>query len=55
MKDLKQLAILLLIALLVINLVVFALKLITWVLFWTIIIVGAIIAYSGLVKNTTKK
>jgi len=51
MKDFKQIAVLLIVVLLLINLVVFALKLISWVLFWAIIVIVAIIAYSGLIKE----
>lgn len=51
MKDIKQFAVLLIIALLLINLVVFALKLISAFLFWAIILIFGFIAYSGLVKK----
>ena len=45
--DLKKTLVYLIIAILLVNIVVFALKLISIVLFWAIIIVFAIIAYSG--------
>ncbi len=51
MTNYKKLAVWLLIAFLFVNLVVFALKLISTLLFWTIIIVIGIIAYKGLNKS----
>lgn len=51
MKDIKQIFAILLIAFLLANLVVFALKLISWVLFWAIIAVAAVIAYTGFKKH----
>ncbi len=50
MTELKKTIVFLLIALLLVNLVVFALKLISWILFWGIIIVTGLIAYKGLNK-----
>ena len=48
MKNLKQLAALMMIVLLLINLVVFALKLISALLFWGVIIVAGFIAFKGM-------
>ncbi len=50
MKHLKQTIVFMIIALLLVNLVVFALKLISAILFWGIIIAAGLFAYKGLNK-----
>lgn len=55
MKNIRQVFVILVILLLLANLVVFALKLISFVLFWAVIIVGAVIAYSWLAKAAGRK
>ncbi len=49
--ELKRILVYLVIALLVINLIAFAAKLINALLFWAIIIIFALIVYSGLFKK----
>ncbi len=49
--NLKKTAVYAMILILIANMVLFALKKISWTLFWTIIIIFAIVAYSGLLKR----
>ena len=51
MKDLRKFAGYFLILLLVVNMIVFALNLISVLLFWAVIVIIAIVAYSGLMKK----
>ena len=54
MKDLKKLAVILLVVFLIANLALFALKIITVFLFWIIIIVIGAIAYKDAIKRFLK-
>ena len=52
--ELKKIAIILLVVLLVANLALFALKLISTLVFWAIIIIVAVIAYKDVIKRWIK-